>query len=104
MLVFFPIQSLRRRSGGKRPRLPAGSACISQTRSFHQSGGGKCSRWEGTSSQEFTLNLEQLTLSRGCNLKEFKIPFIELQTYVKHMDIFTHLINTDLLKSVTVRT
>lgn len=33
-------------AGGKQPKLPAGSACISQRRSFHYSGSGKWSRWD----------------------------------------------------------
>lgn len=47
---------------------------------------------------------EQLRAFTRLQWKGFKITFIELQTYVKHMDIFTHLIKIDLPKSVTVMT
>lgn len=59
---------------------------------------------QARSSHWTSVRQEQLTLSRACNLKEFKITFIELQTHVKHMDIFTHLIKIDLLKSGNVMT
>lgn len=59
---------------------------------------------QARSSRWTSVRQEQLTLSQGCNLKEIKITFVELQTYVKHMDIFTHLIKIDLLKSLTVMT